>query len=45
MYNQIKHAETCPKTMKSFPELYPNARNYRLYQGDKPEVQAMGATS
>jgi len=43
MFNKVKNAQTCPKTMKSFSALYPNARNFRFFQGNKPEGTSYGS--
>lgn len=43
MFNKVKNTQTCPKTMKSFLALYPNARNFRFFQGDKPEGTSYGS--
>mgnify|MGYP003672889902 FL=1 len=43
MYNQLKGAQTCPKTLKPFESLYPNSRNFCFYSGDRPEGTSYGS--
>lgn len=43
MYNQVRSTQTCPKTLKSFEAMYPNATNYRFFSGEKPEGTSYGS--